>query len=135
MNTTTTKHIWTDKDDYTCTYEYLKYSLKDNNMKEYTELLNSLSRKLPDISRNSIKCKLQNIKWLCETSNIPDFIRISSWTNASSNNYYFFHLILQLPEIQELISARKSEIEEQKKNAPSLDDIRKLASSYRNKKI
>lgn len=129
------KHSWTDKEEFKCTYEYLKYSLRDCSMKEYTELLNNLSRQLPDISKNSIRCKLQNIKWLCELLDIPDFVRINPLGHISTTNDYFFRLIIQLPEIAELISARRRDIEDQKKNAPSLDDIRKIVGSYQNKKF
>lgn len=128
------KHIWSDKDETICCYEYLKYSLKNNYSKEYTIILDKLSNLLPDIPKNSIKMKLQNIKFLCESRGIPDFVELKSLCNASTKNHNVFSYLIQLPEIEKLIKERKNELAKYKIKATptSLDDIRKIATSFKN---
>ena len=132
------RHTWTEKEDVLCCLEYLKYSLQNIYIKEYSPLLDKLSQQLQEISRNSIKMKLQNIKYLCEQNKIPDFIDIKSLSNYSQQNEYLFLLVTQLPEIEKLILARKHDIKQKphgKSNSSDINDIRKLVSSYRNKRF
>lgn len=132
---TKVKHTWTDKEEATCCYTYLKHSLQDNYPKDYSTILNKLSNQFPDISRNSIKMKLQNIKFLCMQKNIPDSIQIQPLCNASNKNWEFFNLIIMLPEIQELITARQNDLNTNKtvSQPASLDNIRKAVQSFKNK--
>ena len=132
-------HNWKIEEDMLCCEEYLKYSLKDADLKPVTPLLNKLVGFLPDIKSYSILCKIQNIKQLCLKYNVPDFVETATKSNYSyPNNAVFLYLILQ-PEISALIDARKEDLrkrkEEDKKNQKTIDEIKKFASSFRNKKF
>lgn len=132
---TNERHHWTEKEEAICCYEYLKYSLQDIYIKDYQTIVDKLSSMLPEISKNSLKMKLQNIKHLCLENNIPDFIKISPLYNASNTNRDFLRAILILPEIEELINARKKDLENmsQPTQVLGLDDIRKEMQSFKNK--
>lgn len=132
-------HSWTTEENFICCEEYLKYSLKDIELKPVTPLLNKLIPLLPNISPSSIKCALQNIRYLCEIFKVPNFINISYRTNYSSTNKYVFYYLLLTPEINKLILSRKEDLqkkeEENNKNKQSITQIRQMANSFRNKKF
>ena len=132
-------HKWSVEENLICCKEYLKYSLKDDKLKPVTPLLNKLVGLLPDIKSYSILCKIQNIKQLCLEYDIPDFVDIMPLSNYSEVNKAAFYRLILESEIQDLIECRKEDLrkrkEEDKKNQKTIEEIKKFASSFRNKKF
>ena len=85
------KHKWTFEEDYTCCMYYLKYIFSTPDDQSVQYLSYNISLKLPNISRESIKMKLQNIKALCVKYNFNDGLQISpleNYTNQCHNAFY-----------------------------------------------
>ena len=104
------KHTWTDNDEIVCCSEYLKYSLRSIELKDYNIILEKLYKLLPEIKKSSLKMKLQNIKYLCILNNIPDFTRLKPLSNASIKNQNVFKLLIDSPDIKKLILLRKEDL-------------------------
>ena len=127
-------HDWSADEDYICCEEYLIYSLRDNTIKDFHPLLDALSLKLKEISKNSIYKKLRNICYLCSKYKIPNFIDIAYHEHFSEQNEIVFNMALLHSDIQKLITCRKAELQSLKKqlNQNSINDVRNAIKNFQN---
>ena len=77
------KHTWTFEEDYTCCMQYLRYIYDTPEDQSVNDLIRELSLKLPDLTRGSIRMKLQNIKQICMEHSFNDEMDISPLENYS----------------------------------------------------
>ena len=77
------KHHWSLEDDYVCCKAYLEYIFLNEIDYGAKELVERIYLKLPHISRESIRMKLQNIKALALDCGLEDSFEISPLANYS----------------------------------------------------
>lgn len=72
----TIRKIWSYDDDLICCMEYLCFALRESPCRTLQELIDTLSVKLPHISKGSIRMKLQNIKQVSLNLGLEDGVNI-----------------------------------------------------------
>jgi len=78
------KHNWTFDEDYVCCSAYLHYIYGEKENQNVNYLIYNLTLKLPNLSKGSIRMKLQNIKQICMKYNIVgDHMDIAPLSNYS----------------------------------------------------
>lgn len=76
-------HKWTYNEDYICCLEYLAYVFDNYEDDSMERLIDILSLKLPQITRGSIRMKIQNIKQVALDAGLEDGLKISPLTQYS----------------------------------------------------
>lgn len=94
-------HKWTYDENCLCCKLYLEFALDKTPFKSIAELKYKVERALPQIKEGSIRMKLQNIKYLCDTEPearrlFPngDGVRITPLYNATPDNRRAFLHVL-----------------------------------------
>lgn len=80
------KHKWTLQEDLECCETCIQQFVVNKTNLSMNELINDLSRKLPDISENSLRMKVQNIKQLLEEHGINNTLNTKPLGNYSKQN-------------------------------------------------
>ena len=77
------KYRWTQEDDYVCCKEYLEFVFIEKIESNANTLIDRICKKLPHISRGSIRMKVQNIKQVALEGGLEDVIDITPLLNYS----------------------------------------------------
>lgn len=89
------KHNWSEKEDKICCKFYYNYFVKKNSCLKVDEFVTILKKKLVAIEENSIKMKLQNIKYFLQRSNVKDYLDIAPLPHNSAQTEKIMTTILQ----------------------------------------
>ena len=75
------KHTWTMEDDLTACQKYLEFVFE--RTEDVATLLDELEKRLPHISRGSLRMKIQNIKQVALEEGPEDHLEIAPLKNHS----------------------------------------------------
>lgn len=92
-------HKWTFEENEICCREFLKTYVMNQSKMGIEAFLNILAPQVPEISRNSLRAKIQNIRQLCIEAGISDTAAIKPLTSYSSTNKSAFYKALAELEI------------------------------------
>lgn len=87
------KHFWTYEENEYCVEEVFK-NFVINNEFDYKTIITKIYIHFDgEIKKSSIKMKLQNIKYLLNTHNVPNTLMIAALKDVSEDNKYAFGAI------------------------------------------
>lgn len=80
------RHNWSMDEDMFCCRKYLEYYVIHQSTVDISEFVRILNNAMPQISPNSLKMKVQNIKQLCIENNILDSLKVKPLSRYSTQN-------------------------------------------------
>lgn len=89
----TEKHAWTYSENEHCVEEVFKNFVIGKEYDFETVITKLYIHFDGEIKKSSIKMKLQNIKYLLNTYNVPNTLMIAALENTSEDNKYAFFVI------------------------------------------
>lgn len=91
----TEKHNWTYEENEYCVEEVFKHFVINKEYDFETVITKLYIHFEGEIKKSSIKMKLQNIKYMLNTYNIPNTLLITPLQNVSEDNKYSFFVMVK----------------------------------------
>lgn len=80
------RHNWTMEEELYCCRRYVEQYVLNKSNTDCATFLNQLDKELVNISKGSIRMKIQNTKQILAEKNIEDFLDISPLKKYSKRN-------------------------------------------------
>lgn len=90
-----TMHRWSLDEDRYCCEEVIRQYVMEKSQKPVSEFVEDLSAQLADISKNSLRMKVSNIKFLLDEAGIENTLEIKPLSNCSQQNRRAMNSILK----------------------------------------
>ena len=80
------RHNWTYHDNEVCCRKFMEYYIINHRDLRLSDFVRLLKAELPDISENSLKWKVQNIKYLSTEAGMKDSLKCGTAEHCSPDN-------------------------------------------------
>ncbi len=90
------RQSWTYNENEICCMRYVERYVIGNSTMRLSEFVRTLKNELPRLSENSLKWKVQNIKYLSMKAGFNDSLKSAVAENCSQDNVRAFHAVLSM---------------------------------------
>lgn len=88
------RYSWTYQDNEVCCRKFIEYYIIHQSDLRLSDFVRLLKLDLPDISENSLKWKVQNIKYLSAEAGMKDSLKCGTAAHCSPDNIKAFYTLL-----------------------------------------
>ena len=89
------RHHWTFDEDRFCCQKFIEYYVENKSDMDISLFIHLLQRDLPDIQRNSLRMKIQNIKQISSQLGLEDTSALKPLSNYSAQNMQAMIMVLR----------------------------------------
>lgn len=89
------KHFWTYEEDKHCCQKFIEYYIVNKRNTSINSFVEMLNNNLPNITSNSLKMKLQNIKQISFELDLKNTLECTRLKNYSNQNFQAMKEVLE----------------------------------------